>query len=138
MPLISIVVDIAYGNPRTYPVCTAILSKLISFLSEIEQKKVIKKTMKKFSQIPNTGYMQLWLQRILVRSPEKIDFTEPLCKLMTTSNTAIWNNDWISSKELKKAVSQRKIINKNKLKALSPIIQSKEIALFVKKAEQVS
>ena len=57
LPLISIVVDIAYRNPRTYPICAALLSKLISFLKTTDEKRsVIEKAKKKFSQIPNTGH----------------------------------------------------------------------------------
>jgi len=32
MPLISICVDIAYRNPRSYPICVAILSRLLEFV----------------------------------------------------------------------------------------------------------
>lgn len=65
LPLISITVDIAYRNPRTYAICAALLSKLISFLKTTDEKRlVVQKAKKKFSQIPNTGHMQLWLQRI--------------------------------------------------------------------------
>jgi len=55
MPLISIIVDIAYHNPKVYAFCAAILSKLISFLETNQRQSVIEKTKRKFSQIPNTG-----------------------------------------------------------------------------------
>ncbi|MEA3365796.1 MAG: reverse transcriptase, partial [Candidatus Hydrogenedentes bacterium] len=62
LPLISIIVDIAYRNPRTYPICAAILSKLLSFVrSEREKKAVVQKIVTRFSQIPNTGHMEIWL-----------------------------------------------------------------------------
>ncbi|CAG9931656.1 RNA-directed DNA polymerase [Candidatus Nitrotoga arctica] len=54
MPLISIVVDIAYHSPRTYPIVSAILSKLISLLDNEEIKNdVIGKVKKRFNQLPN-------------------------------------------------------------------------------------
>jgi RNA-directed DNA polymerase len=63
-PLIAIVVDIAYRNPRTYAICAAILSMLLSFIeSNDERLAIAERIRKKFSQIPNTGHMQIWLQR---------------------------------------------------------------------------
>ena len=65
LPLLSIVVDIAYRNPRTYPIASAILSKLISlFKGEGEKRETIEKIRKKFRQLPNTGQLDIWLQRI--------------------------------------------------------------------------
>jgi len=37
-PMIAIVVDIAYRNPRTYAICAAILSKLMSCLQSKERE----------------------------------------------------------------------------------------------------
>ncbi|OAV71632.1 Reverse transcriptase (RNA-dependent DNA polymerase) [Bacteroidales bacterium Barb4] len=63
--LISIIVDIMYKNPRTYPVCTAILSKFLDLMSTPEEKKDIFTLIKKrFESIPNTGLLDVWLQRI--------------------------------------------------------------------------
>ncbi len=66
--LISIVVDIAYHNPRTYPISIAILSKLFNLLDNIETiKDIVKKVINKFDNIPNTGHMQIWLQRATIK-----------------------------------------------------------------------
>ena len=52
--LISIIVDIAYRNPRTYPVSAAVLSCLLDFLgSQGEKQRTIERIRMKFSQIPN-------------------------------------------------------------------------------------
>jgi hypothetical protein len=65
LPIISIVVDIAYRNPRTYSICSAILSKLLSFMESKDNKEdVINRIIKKFSKIPNTGFLEVWLQRV--------------------------------------------------------------------------
>ena len=135
MPLISIVVDIAYHNPRVYAVCAAILSKLISFLETNQRQSVIEKTKRKFSQIPNTGHMQLWLQRISFPFVPKMDFDEPLCRLICGANEQIWNSEWISSTDLQTAVDAKKILDQQILKKLDAIIPVDEVALFVAKAE---
>src|SRR5690606_41039301 len=65
MPMIAAVVDIAYRNPRTYAICAAILSKLMSFLESEDAKKAVAEKIKaRFAKIPNTGHMQIWIQRV--------------------------------------------------------------------------
>jgi len=132
MPLVAIVVDIAYRNPRTYSICAAILSKLLSFTEiESERQKVIEKIKKKFSQIPNTGHMQIWLQRITMSFTKDVHYDEPVCKLVTGESAHLWNNDWISSNDLKNAVDASKVISKNIIEKLEPVIPSDEVELFV-------
>jgi hypothetical protein len=135
MPLISIVVDIAYHNPRVYAVCAAILSKLISFLETNQRQSVIKKTKRKFSQIPNTGHMQLWLQRISFPFAPEMDFEEPLCRLMCGANEQIWNSEWISSRDLQNAVDANKILDQQVIRKLDAIIPLDEVAPFIATAE---
>lgn len=139
LPLISIVVDVAYRNPRTYVVCVAILSKLISFLGTVEEKlSVVDKVKRKFSHIPNTGNMEIWLQRVSFPFAADVDFDEPLCRLVRGDNERIWNSEWVSSLDLKNAMDPKKIVDREKLKNLDVIVPTEEIALFVSKAEIVS
>ena len=92
MPMISIAVDIAYQNPRTYPIISAILSKLIDTLETDEEKRnVVSKIKKRFEQLPNTGYMQIWLQRITLPIESSISYDEPICQLVSGKTTKIWN-----------------------------------------------
>lgn len=131
LPLISIVVDIAFHNPRTYPVCAGILSILIdSIENDNERLEIIEKILKKFSIIPNTGYMEIWLQRAAINFRNDLDFNEPLCKIVKGENKTIWNNYWISCKSLKDIVDSHMIISPEVLKDLGPIIQPEEIDLF--------
>ncbi len=131
MVLISISIDIAYHNPKTYPVISAILSKLIVLLDdESLQLEVIGKIQKRFSQIPNTGYMDVWLQRFSWFIKKDIEYSEPLCQLITASPIEIWNMDWISCKELKDIMNPSKIIDSSILTELTPIIDIEEIELF--------
>ena len=60
-------VDIAFKNPRTYPIITAILSKILSL--EVNSETVIeilKSIEKRFDKIPNVGHLQVWLQRLTI------------------------------------------------------------------------
>jgi len=136
LPLISIVVDITYRNPRIYPICAAILSKLLSFLDNDETRQcVIMKIKNKFSLIPNTGHILIWLQRITLPFAPDTEFDEPLCRLVSGSDESIWNNEWISSNDLKNALDARQIVDADRVTNLAPIVPAEEVELFISKAE---
>lgn len=127
---ISIVAEIAYRNPRTYPVCTAILSKLLNYLPNDDKREgVIDQIQSKFAKIPNTGHMEMWLQRI-TRQFADIEYTEPICQLVETDEGNIWDNQWIASDELIRILDPTHIIDREKLEELDPVIPTDEIDLF--------
>ncbi len=129
--LISIAVDIAYTSPRAFPVCAAIISMLLSVLaSDKERIAVIKKVHSKLSQMPNTGIMEIWLQRICHSMEPNHKYQEKLCHLVKGEKIVVWNNDWITCAKLKTAVNPSKIIQKAKLRALKPVVKPSEIAVF--------
>lgn len=129
--LISISTDIAYNSPRTVPICTAIISKLLSFIKDKDVcKQILEKIHKKLSRFPNTGLMEVWLQRIGYSYDFNPDYTENLCTLVQDQKKKIWNNDWITCKALKEASSAGEIINTAIMMAMKPIIAPKEIELF--------
>lgn len=135
MPLIAIVADIAYRNPRTYAISAAILSKLMSFLESLDEKRAVAEKIKsRFEQIPNTGHMQIWIQRVTHPLSEDIVYEEPICKLVAGGAVSLWNCDWISSEELKDAISSANIIDRTKLADIEPIIPVDEVGLFLSRA----
>ena len=133
LPLIGIVVDIAYNNPKTYSITAAILSKLIHFLKTTDQKQIVKKIKKKFKQIPNTEHIHILLQRICVANDLCMDFNTPLCKLVSSglnTNDLIWNNNWIRLSTLRELVETPKVIDQHKLKDVDPIVPIEEVELY--------
>jgi RNA-directed DNA polymerase len=136
-PLIAIIVDIAYRNPRTYPICSAILSKLLTFLnSPTEKLDLANKICNKFSQIPNTGLMEIWLQRVTLPLDKNFPYEEPLCKLIAGEKIQLWNNDWISSAELKSAVDASLAVNTKIRDNLPVVLSSEEADLFMSNSDQ--
>ena len=139
--LIAIIVDIAYRNPRTYAICAAMLSVLLTKLSsKNDQEEIITKIKNKFSLIPNTSSMLIWLQRISLFFKFDIDYDDALCRLIDhafkeidrvslsdADINQIWNMDWVSSEELKNILKANSIINKTEFKKLSREILLKEI-----------
>lgn len=134
-PLIAIVVDIAFRNPRTYAICAAILSRLLSFIETNEERlDIIKRIRQKFTQIPNTGHMQIWLQRVTFPLDRSIDYEETICKLVAGSTSSLWNNEWISSRELREAVDATKVVDVTIRDDIAPVIPLQEVELFLFKA----
>lgn len=137
MPLIAIVVDIAYRNPRTYAICAAILSKLMSFLESADKKvAVAEKINARFAKIPNTGHMQIWIQRVTLPISAELAYEEPICKLVAGEAVALWNIEWLSGKSLKDAIDVTKIIDREVLAASEPVIPVEEVELFLSKDMQ--
>lgn len=128
--LISIVVDIAYLNPRTYSISIAVLSSLLILLEKDEIESVVKKIIKKFKTIPNTGHMQIWLQRAIVKLDlEDNFFDEMICKLVVGNKIGLWNNDWLKD-EVKNIFDTYQIIDDNILDTLDKYIHGDEVLLF--------
>lgn len=79
--LISIITAIMIKNPNAYMICTVILSVLFDFIeSSDEIDKTLTLIMNKFSNIPNTGHLEVWLQRITLKYNNKIEYSEILTK----------------------------------------------------------
>ena len=131
LPLVSICVDIAYRNPRTYPICAAILSQLLVHVKKKERAEILSQISKRFAKLPNTGHLEVWLQRISDPAGDKTVFNEPLCDLVQGKPAKIWENEWIDAKKLKDAVNQKLIVNHVAAKKRKPIIKPSEVALFL-------
>lgn len=129
--LVSIVVDIAYHNPRTYSISVAILSKLFSLIdNSIMVSNIISKVIKKFDNLPNTGHMQIWLQRATI----KLDFnqnvfSEDICKLVNKKNIELWNNNWLET-SMKTIFQNNSIVDIAKIADMDVVINDDEVLLF--------
>ncbi len=136
LPLISIIVDIAYNNPRIYPYAAAILSFLLDQLSGKKQKqKILKKIIDKLDDIPNTTHLIIWLQRIALGIGVEIDldikrdFDEKLFQLIPNRNDDLWDNSWLKS-GIKSQIKAGSIINQEVIDILPAVISREEMKLF--------
>ncbi|AYF43745.1 hypothetical protein BALOs_0735 [Halobacteriovorax sp. BALOs_7] len=129
VPIMSIVVDIAIDNPRTYPVCSAILSILLSNVDD-SREVLLNKIVNKFNKSPNSDYMQIWIQRIAVACKIDIIQNAPLNRCVLGETISIWNNDWISSKELKEMIKCSSIIDGWIKECLTIVIPEEEYDMF--------
>ncbi|MDR1285349.1 MAG: hypothetical protein LBJ88_04015 [Campylobacteraceae bacterium] len=129
--MVSILVDIAYKNPRIYPVITAILSKVLSL--EIDKKiidEILISIEIKFKKIPNVGHLQVWLQRLTLKADKKKEYKELLCQKVINDDIKIWNIDWLS-KDIRNIINKQSIIDGKKIEEMSQIIEPTEISAFI-------
>lgn len=128
--LISILVDIAYKNPKTYPISSAILSKLLSLIDNVEiQNKILNVILKKFDKIPNTGHIKIWLQRITIKIDRNRIYEEPLCDKVNDISLKIWNSDWLNA-EFQELLSKTTIIDEQVIETIDTVIDPAEVELF--------
>ena len=128
--LISILVDIAFKNPRTYPIVCGILSKFLLLINENDKQSALLNQIKnRFQKIPNTGHIKIWLQRITLKIDRDIEYEEILCKRLNDNSIKIWNSDWLNS-ELVDIINTTQIINKQIIEEIDSSIEPDEIQLF--------
>lgn len=129
--LVSIATDIGYRNPRCFPVCAAIVSKLLSLLpTKSEKLALIKRIQRKLKLLPNSGHLEVWLQRLSYPFDKELEYNEPLCQLVNGRKTSIWNSVWIEDKKLRAKIDKATIVSKLQLLRLKLIVEREEYSVF--------
>ena len=128
--VISIIVDIMYNNPRTYPICVALLSHVFSFLDKNAVIKYIDVIINKFSSLPNTIYLEIWLQRMTITIDRCKKFSKgSICEKLYNPSLNIWNSDWLRD-NIKKKFDENLIIDENEIQNIILPLSSEEIDAF--------
>ncbi|MCD8440901.1 RNA-directed DNA polymerase [Tenacibaculum finnmarkense] len=131
--LTSILIDITFKNPRTYPISSAILSKFLSILEENESKiELMNLIARKFETIPNTGHIQIWLQRVLIKIKRDYTFEEELAKKVNNPDLELWNSKWLND-EMQNLLKTENIIDESVIEKIDTVIESNEVQLFESK-----
>lgn len=128
--LISIIVDIAYKNPRVYPVSVAIIGKLISMLkTKNEQQQILVAILRKLKKASHTGHLEVWLQRMNINRNLEINYSETLCRKVENPLVKVWNSDWLQD-QLKSVINNTPIVEEKIINDMTNIIEDKEINIF--------
>jgi hypothetical protein len=129
--IISIAVDIGYNNPRTFPACAAIVSKVLSTLpTKRERIATVERIQKRLALLPNSGHLEVWLQRISHHVNPGFAYEEKLCSLVGGKSVDLWNSSWISDATLKAGVDPSRIVDRKRLEAMQPIVRRGEFVPF--------
>jgi hypothetical protein len=129
--IISIIVDIMYNNPRSYPICVAILSRLFELIrSKSEIEYYVQLIIKKFESLPNTVYLDIWLQRITIPLDKNIKYSKgSICEKIYDKESKIWNSEWMKD-NIKKRFDENLIIDEMEIGNLDIGITNDEVDSF--------
>lgn len=101
--IISIITLIAYHSPRYMPQVSAIITALIDLSkSEVDRPMIISRILEKFKDVPNTEFIDVWLQRITDSDNiTKHDFGSVITKtaLSDKVGSSLWNSEWLNKKD---------------------------------------
>ncbi|HAE85320.1 MAG TPA: hypothetical protein DCG78_02270 [Anaerolineaceae bacterium] len=133
--LLAIATDIGFVSPSTFPGIAGILSYLLSLAPPGQKNNLWDKVLKKMKHIPYNGFLEIWLQRIVVPKEINISFesAEAICRIVNGQSINLWENGWISNNDLKKALDTSNIVVKI-ASEVEEVVQYDEIALFNQKA----
>ena len=121
---VSIVTDIMYNNPRTYNICVAILSKFFEPLKPNKRLSMINAILDKFESIPNTEYLNIWLQRLTIVDNKSKKFPTSICQ-KAYKNNKIWESRWVNF-----PIDESVIIDNDILKEISYVIPKEVVDKF--------
>lgn len=133
--LIAYTVDIASKNPGCYSECSALLSKFISLVDADEREPVLKLTMLKLDKIPNNGYLEIWIQRILLKHAIKANYTNDISKGVDDRSFNIWDSSWLT-KDFHKLITDSEVIDEATIEKMDEVIQPFEFELFADEYER--
>ena len=129
--LIAIAVDIMLNNPRTYPTGASVIAKLLSFEDEETRLDIITKIRRKFDKVANIGNLDLWLQRINIKTNRDMQFDEQLCQLVSGNISEIWASDWLSRAAIQK-LAQAKFIDEQIIAELDDVPSLTETESYIR------
>ncbi len=125
--LVSILINLAYNNPRLFALVAASLSFLISKIEDKGiQNETLLKIKNKFSQLPNTSYLNIWLQRLTIKIDPTITYSGKLCEKLIDRGVSIWNSDWLNVK-FKKIVEETEIVKNESILKMEIMFSKEEI-----------
>ncbi len=133
--LVAIFCMIALSSPRLINWISAIISHLLSIIgNDTRKKKIVEKIYKKFKDIPNTGFIDIWLQRISAPLGVELSYNDRMTRMALEAlpNSSIWECSWLNADvvALLDVAQVSDLDTKIKTGSLPPVIQRREVELF--------
>lgn len=129
--MISIATNLAIKNPKAYQWYMAIVSQLLFHCNEKQRAEIIADIQSKLSLVPNTGMLDIWLQRATYKINPSLEFDEPLTRIVAgiLKENTIWESGWAVD-DLKEIILKTPIIDMESLEQMPKAIPKKEVELF--------
>lgn len=108
--LTSILMDLAATSPHVFPAVASAISNLLVALNGDQKEELFGLILKRTARIPNSGYMETWLQRIAL--PDKLSFKsdELMCDQISGDRKCLWNYSWVQDKGLRTALETYSVV----------------------------
>lgn len=126
----SILTDIAYCNPNTFPLVATLISNCIEKLTKKQKEDLVTKIQVKLCSLANIGLLEIWIQRIALGIRFKLTLKENLCHIVEDINEKLFETDWMSNQTAKKIIDDNNLVEKSKLRVLSQKIDKREVQVF--------
>lgn len=128
--IFSILVDIAFRNPRMYPIAVVIIGKILPILNKGQVDELFAQILRKFKRIPNTEFISIWMQRLTIKNDPDRRYDSQLCAYVRQVNKnlradAIWVNNGFN-----KIFRDSPVVDLERINAMSQIPRAEEAKLF--------
>lgn len=128
--MVAISVEIAARNLHAANNALKIASQLLSDMRPEDQQKkkdIIDLIYKKLIRIPNSAFLQVWIQNITHTTDDWSSaevYDMPLCKVVAKQPVSLWNNNWLIP-EITTSFPQDSIVDRGLLAKTGQIITFK-------------
>jgi len=130
--IVAILMDIVAVAPIVIPPVARAVSLVLQSLPEERRTGVFALIGKKVQRIPNSGYLDLWVQRMALPANLEFQSDEKLCQSIDGDAGSIWNFDWIKDKGAREKLSNFSVVDQTIIGKATPVIPSSEIDDFWK------
>lgn len=128
--MVAIAVEIAANNVRVAPNALKVASQMLADMREKDadkRKRLIRLIYNKLRHIPNSAFLQVWLQNITHVTDDWSQgelYDMPLCKVVSGQPANLWNNTWLKP-ELADNLPTGSIVGREALAKAGPVITFK-------------
>lgn len=131
--LVSILVDIAYNNPRVYSSVIVCIGKILSIETNREEVDIIYDLIEnKFKKKTNIGYWKIWFQRLTIKTnrAKEIDSKEKLCQIAAgKTGVHLWGMKWLKV-QYQRIITRTSIFNNTLYDSMNDVPQPHEVKIF--------
>lgn len=128
--MVAIAVEIAANNVRVAPNALKVASQMLADMREKDAEKrkhIISLIYNKLRHIPNSAFLQVWLQNITHVADDWSQgelYDMPLCKVVANQPISLWNTCWLKP-EFADNLPADNIVDRDALAKAGPVITFK-------------
>lgn len=139
--IIGICITLALKNPTISINCLQIISTILEHISEEKAKSIIKNMIHRFSSVPHSEFITLFIQRIMIPYNFEEEFHGKVYKCVYDTKKGLrnihidlWNNAWLKDapRRFKDKIRKEKFIHERIIKNMKKSISRDELDIFSK------